>query len=251
MTTPRIALVTGASRGIGRAIALKFASEGLVVAITYQSNAKAAQETVAQLCAFGQPAFALQADLSRQQDISALFDSLRAELTARVGSAALDVLVNNAGRIVHATIDETTPDDLAMLLALNVQGPFFVTQHALSMLRDGGRIINIGTGLTRFSMPEYIAYSTSKGAIDTFTQVLAQTLGPRQITVNTVAPGIIETDMNLWVKSEQGRAQASATNTMGRVGQPEDIADLIAALVSEAGRWVTGQRIEASGGQHL
>lgn len=256
MTTPsttsvKSVLITGASRGIGRAIALKLAGQGIFTVITYAQNEGAAQETVAQLRSVGPGAVALKADLTNPADIDALIQALPVTLEEHTGSSKLYGLINNAGAILSATIEETSLAQLDDLYALNMRGPFALTQGLLPHMLDGGRIINLGTGLTRFSMGQYIAYSMTKGAIDTFTNVLAKHLGPRKITVNTLAPGAVATDMNPWLKTEEGQKMGASLNALGRVGQPEDIAAVAAFLISEASGWLTAQRIEASGGQHL
>jgi 3-oxoacyl-[acyl-carrier protein] reductase len=247
----KVALVTGGSRGLGRAAALRLARDGFFVALTYRSAAGEAYETVAALKEAGGDGLALQADVSSVASIDALFASLDRELEQRFGDRGLDVLVNNAGIIADLTLDKTTEEDFDALFNTNVKGTFFTTQRAAERMRDNGRVITLGTGLTRFVYPNYIAYAASKGAITTMTEYLAKELGPRGITANVVAPGAIDTDMNPWLRTEQGAAAMSSVAALNRVGHAEDIADVIGFLASPDSRWVTAQRIEASGGANL
>lgn len=248
----RIALITGASRGLGRAMALRLARDGFLVVVHYGNSEAAAAEVVAQIQAAGGDAFKLPADISRVESIRALFARLDEELLARTGQARFDVLINNAGTALAKPLEAITEEEFDSLVALNFKGLFFTTQMALPRLNDHGRIINIGTGLTRFSMPPYILYSSTKGAVDVFTQHLAAELGARSITVNTLAPGAIETDLTAaWLSHDQGRQHAMSMAAIKRIGQPTDIADVASFLASTDSRWVTGQRIEASGGAFL
>lgn len=248
----RVALVTGASRGLGRAIALRLAKDGFVVAVHYGKSRGPADEAVQEIEAGGGQAFTVQAEISEVKSIRHMFEQLDAELTRRTGAAKFDVLVNNAGTAIAKPVEEYTEEDFDYQFALNVKGLFFVTQLALPRLRDGGRIINIGTGLTRFSMPPYAVYAASKGAVDVLTQNLAAQYGSRGITVNTLAPGAIDTDLNAgWLRTDEGRNQITSVQAVKRIGVPNDIADAASFLASEDSRWVTGQRIEASGGMNL
>ncbi len=246
----KIALVTGSSRGLGRAIALRLAKDGCAVVVHYSSNAAEAEKVVGQIARGGGMALAVQADLSKVASIEAMFTTLDIELTKRFGSKQFDILVNNAGTAMVK--EQWTEADFDAQFDLNVKGVFFTTQLAVPRLRDGGRIINVGTGLTRFTYPPFIVYAASKGAINVFTQYFASMLGERKITVNTLAPGAIDTDLNAgWLRTEAGQQQVIAISAIKRVGMPEDIADAAAFLASDDSRWVTGQRIEASGGAHL
>jgi 3-oxoacyl-[acyl-carrier protein] reductase len=250
-TKQRVALVTGGSRGLGRAAAQRLAADGFFVALTYRSAAGEAEEAVAAIKAAGGDAVALQADVASVASIQALFAALDKELESRFSDRGLDVLVNNAGIIADLTLDKTTEADFDALFNTNVKGTFFTTQLAAERMRDNGRVITLGTGLTRFVYPNYIAYAASKGAVNTMTEYLAKELGPRGITANVVAPGAIDTDMNPWLKTEQGAAAMSSVAALKRVGHADDIADVIGFLASPASRWVTAQRIEASGGANL
>ena len=248
----KVALVTGGSRGIGRAVAVRLGREGGLVAVHYGSNAKAAQETVAEIEAAGGQAFALQADIGSVAAIRQLFAVLDAELVRRTGEARFDILVNNAGVAQPAAIADTTEELFDHHFNVNVKGAFFVDQQAVSRLRDGGRIIHVGSGVTRLAFPGYAAYAPTKGAIEVLNLLLAQELGPRGITVNSVAPGPVDTDMNAgWLKAPDAQRATAESAALRRVSEADDIADVAAFLASNDSRWVTGQRIEASGGFRL
>ncbi|MEU7008235.1 SDR family oxidoreductase [Streptomyces sp. NPDC046332] len=243
--TGKTALVTGGSRGIGRGIAERLGRDGARVAVHYGTNERAAKETVAAIEEAGGEAFAIGQELGVRGDAAALwerFDEL---------ADGLDILVNNAGigtSRPFATIDEAEYD---RVFAVNTKAAFFLAQRGAERLRDGGRIINISTGLSHAAiMPELIAYAMSKSALDTFTRYLSKVLGGRGITVNAVAPGIVDTDVNAdWLRgNEEAWAGAAALSTLGKVGTPADIADVVAFLASHDGRWVTGQWIDATGG---
>jgi 3-oxoacyl-[acyl-carrier protein] reductase len=243
--TGRTALVTGASRGIGRAIAERLAADGALVAVHYGSNESAANETVAGIENAGGQAFAVRADLADIAELDALFAGLRDGLAGR----PLDVLVNNAAVTDYsATIEGATPEAFDRLFAVNVRAPLFVIQRALPLMPDGGRIVNISSGVTWFARPE-VVYGMTKGALNVLTRSLAQTQGRRGITVNTVSPGITETDMNDWLtESPEAARQVAGMIALGRHGQPADIADAVAFFASDDGRWVTGQTLEVNGG---
>jgi NAD(P)-dependent dehydrogenase (short-subunit alcohol dehydrogenase family) len=243
--TGRTALVTGASRGIGRAIAERLAADGALVAVHYGSNETAAKETVAAIEGKGGQAFAVRADLAETAELDALFTGLRDGL----GGRPLDILVNNAAFIDYtATIEGATPESFDRLFAVNVRAPLFVIQRALPLMPDGGRIVNVSSGVTWFAIPE-VVYGMSKGAVNVLTRSLAKTQGARGITVNTVSPGITETDMNGWLTESADAARAIAGITaLGRHGQPAEIADAVAFFASDDGRWVTGQTLEVNGG---
>jgi 3-oxoacyl-[acyl-carrier protein] reductase len=243
--TGRTALVTGASRGIGRAIAERLAADGALVAVHYGSNETAARETVGAIEKAGGQAFAVRADLAETAELDALFAGLQNGLAGR----PLDVLVNNAAVTDYtATIEGATPEAFDRLFAVNVRAPLFVIQRALPLMPDGGRIVNVSSGVTWFATPE-VVYGMSKGALNVLTRSLAQTHGPRGITVNTVSPGITETDMNGWLtESREAAQQVAGITALGRHGQPADIADAVAFFTSDDGRWVTGQTLEVNGG---
>ncbi|NQX46818.1 SDR family oxidoreductase [Paenibacillus tritici] len=248
----RIAVVTGASRGIGRAIALRLAAEGALVAVHYGTRKDAAAETVSTIEAAGGTAFAICAELDSLEGVDRLLQGLDEELIRRTGINHFDILINNAGIGTSPSFEETGEEDFDRLFAVNVKAPFFLVQQSIGRLRDGGRIINISSGVTRIAYPHIMAYNLTKGALNTFTLHLAQLLGPRGITVNAVLPGIIDTEVNSsWLHTPDGRKSAVEMSALGRVGEPSDIADIVAFTASPDGRWITGQMIDATGGSHL
>ncbi|MEU5702307.1 SDR family oxidoreductase [Streptomyces aurantiacus] len=241
----RTALVTGGSRGIGRGIAERLGRDGARVAVHYGSDEPAAKAAVDAIRAAGGYAFALRAELGAPGDA----DELWREFDRH--AEGLDILVNNAGIGTSRPFEEIDEAEYDRVFAVNVKAPHFITQLGATRLRDGGRIVNISSGLARTAMmPDKMAYAMTKGALDIFTRDLAKVLGPRGITVNTVAPGIIDTDNNAdWLRSsDEAWAQASAISALGRVGTPADVADVVAFLASDEGRWVTGHWMDATGG---
>ncbi|MEU7032825.1 SDR family oxidoreductase [Streptomyces sp. NPDC046237] len=243
--TGRTALVTGGSRGIGRAIALRLAADGARVGVHYASNEAAAKETVAAIEEAGGSAFALRTELGVPGDAEALWTAFDAH------SDGVDILVNNAGIAGPGTIDEVEEMDYDRVFAVNTKAPFFIVKHGLGRLRDGGRIINISSGVTKVAFPGMTSYAASKGAVEVLTLTLAQTLGSRGITVNAVSPGTIETDIHPWMADPAAKAHAAGFSVFDRVGQPGDVADVVGFLASDDARWVTGQNIDASGGSGL
>ena len=249
----KVALVTGGSRGIGRAIAERLARDGAVVGVAYGRNEAAAHETIERIRRGGGLAFALRAELGRHGDATRLWAAFDAAGRDHAPDGKLDILVNNAGIGRSPALAALTEDTFDELFAVNVRAPFFIVQQGLSRLRDGGRIINVSSGAARLAIPEIMAYGATKGALDTFTLNLAKELGPRGITVNSVAPGVIDTDVNAaWLRGNpQAEAAAAALAALGRIGQPEDVADIVAFLASHDARWVTGRVIDATGGVGL
>jgi len=252
-STTKIALVTGGSRGLGRNTALSLARKGVDLIITYHSNRAEAASCVSEIEALGRKAVALRADTSDVSSFDGLVSEIGAALRATWGRDTLDFLVNNAGTAVHAPFSATTEADFDQMVNIHLKGVFFLTQKLLPRIADGGRIVNLSSGLARFATPGYAAYAIMKGAVEVLTRYLAKELGPRGITVNTVAPGAIETDFGGGaVRDNAALNKLIAANTaLGRVGVPEDIGPMIASLLSDDNRWVTAQRIEVSGGQNL
>ncbi|MGW7386251.1 SDR family oxidoreductase [Streptomyces sp. NPDC054794] len=247
----KTALVTGASRGIGRGIARRLAHDGALVAVHYATSQDAAQEVVEEIEKDGGQAFAVGAELSDVSTVEALFGALEEELEKRTSATSLNILVNNAAVGGPPTLPEdVTPELFDRYYAVNARAPFFVAQRALALIPDGGRIVNISSGITRSSQPDQIAYAISKSAVDQLTLHLALHVAPRGITVNTVAPGRTNNQSPIFSnpKAVEQMAQMSAFK---RVGQPEDIADVVAFLASADSRWITGAFIDATGGTLL
>jgi 3-oxoacyl-[acyl-carrier protein] reductase len=246
--TGKTALVTGASRGIGRAIAQRLAQDGATVAVHYGSNEAAAAETIGAIEGAGGQAFPVRAPLGVDGDMDTLFTALEDGLDGR----PLDVLVNNAAIVTYdATIDQATPEQFDREFAINVRAPFFIVQRALPLLRDGGRIINITSGVTWFATPQ-IVYSMTKGALNVLGRSLANTVGERGITVNNVSPGVTDTEMNSWLhESDDAASGVAGITALERVGAAADIADAVAFFASGDSRWVTGQTVEVNGGLWL
>jgi 3-oxoacyl-[acyl-carrier protein] reductase len=248
MTAPaRTALVTGASRGIGRATALRLAADGVDVLVHYAHNEDAARDVVEQIRAAGGRAAPVRADFGEAAAIDEVVQAAEAYLDGR----GLHVLVNNAGVLDGTPFEQVTAEAFDASHAVNVRAPFLLTQKALPLLRDGGRIVNISSAVTRIASP-FLHYAMNKAALDTMTHTLANLLGARGITVNSVAAGVVDTDMGSWVHSAPGlRAGVVSTIALGRLASAEDIADVVAFLASDAARWITGATVDASGGQWL
>ncbi|PVD07033.1 SDR family oxidoreductase [Streptomyces sp. CS147] len=247
----RTALVTGGSRGIGRAVALRLAGEGALVAVHYGGNEAAATETVRLIAEAGGRAFAVGALFGEAGAVDLLFEGLATGLKDH-GAEGLDILVNNAGVHSIGSIGQLTEEEFARVLAINVSTPVFVVQRALPLLRDGGRIVNIGSAATRIANPVQIGYTVSKAALAALGPSLANELGRRGITVNTVEPGVVQTDLiGDYAAVPEAVAALESITALGRMGRPEDIADVVGFLAGPQGRWVTGQTIDASGGTYL
>ncbi|MFE0719845.1 SDR family oxidoreductase [Streptomyces rochei] len=243
--TGRTALVTGASRGIGRGIAERLGRDGARVAVHYGSDGAAARETVAAIEAAGGSAFAIRADLRTPGAARTLWEEFDRH------ADGLDVLVNNAGIGSTRPIEEISEEEYDAVFAVNVRAPFFILKHGMRRLRDGGRVVNISSGLARTAaMPDNMAYAMTKGALDVFSRDLSKILGARSITVNSVAPGIIDTDntAELLHGSADGWKRAAALSALGGVGAPAEVADVVAFLASHDGRWVTGSWVDVTGG---
>jgi NAD(P)-dependent dehydrogenase (short-subunit alcohol dehydrogenase family) len=249
----KIALVTGSSRGLGKNTALALAKKGVGIIVTYNSSPDDAKNVVSTIEEMGGQAVALQLDTSDTKNFDGFVEQLKQSLQNKWQTERFDFLVNNAGIGVYAPFAETTEEDFDRLMNIQVKGVFFLTQKLLPSIADGGRIVNLSSGLARFTLPGYAAYASMKGAIEVLTRYLAKELGSRQITVNVVAPGAIETDFaggSVRDNPEINKFIASQT-ALGRVGVPDDIGGAIASLLSEENRWVNAQRIEISGGQSI
>ncbi len=252
-TSTPIALITGGSRGLGRNIALKLAEKGNDIVITYRNDRAAAESAMAEIRRFGRTVVALQLDAGDTKTFDRFVKQVREALTQHWQRERFDYLVNNAGTGLHKPITETTEAEFDELLNVHFKGVFFLTQKLLPLMADGGRIVNISSGLARFSLPGYGAYASMKGAIEVLTRYLAKELGARGIAVNVVAPGAIETDFNGGQVRDNAQINRhiAAQTALGRVGVPDDIGGVVASLLSPDNRWINAQRIEASGGMFL
>lgn len=245
----QIALITGGSRGLGRDMALNMARKGLDVVITYHTNKEAADKVVAEIEQAGQKGHALQLDTSSVPSFDGFYGQLSAYLEQTYGRSHFDYLVNNAGTGTYGLVADTAEAQFDEMVNIHFKGVYFMTQKALPLLNDGGGIVNISTGLARFSFPGFSAYASMKGAIEVFTRYLAQELGARGIRANTVAPGAIATDFAGGKnQSDESRQMIASMTPLGRIGEAEDIGSVVAFLCSKDAGWVNGQRIEASGG---
>ncbi len=251
--TTKLAIVTGASRGLGRNTALAIARHGGDAIVTYQSRAEDAQAVVAEIEAMGRKAVALQLDTGDVAAFPGFVERLRAALKTTFDRDSFDHLVNNAGHGDYAPLAETTEASFDRLVNVHFKGVLFLTQALLPIMADGGRIVNLSSGLTRMTLPGYGAYSAMKGAVEVLTRYLAKELGGRGIAVNTVAPGAIETDFGGGAVRDNAEINKhiAGVTALGRVGVPDDIGPMIANLLSEENRWINAQRIEVSGGQGL
>lgn len=247
----RTALVTGGSRGIGRAISRRLAAEGALVAVHYGHDHDAAERTVEEIVADGGRAFPVHAELGVPGDADALWAAFDRGIAGQDAEPGLDVLINNAGITLPRSIANVTEQDYERVFAVNARAPFFIVQRGLDRIRDGGAIVNVSSVTTRISFPAIIAYTMTKGALDTFTLALAKELGPRGIAVNAVAPGFTETEINPTLRDPQVRRAYSAESVFDRLGQPEDVAAVVSFAAGRDAGWTTGQWIDASGGVRL
>lgn len=250
VSTRKIALVTGGSRGLGRNMVLNLASRGVDSIFTYNANREEAERVVDMVAEAGRTGIGLRLDVRGVEKFDAFVLSVRRAL-AELNVERFDFLVNNAGIGLHAAFDQTTEEDLDAHYEVHFKGVFFLTQKLLPLINDGGRIVNISTGLTRVTVPGFSAYASIKGAAEVLTRYLAQELGPRGIRVNTVAPGAIATDVGGGSDNREPNKQVADMTTLSRAGVPDDIGPMIASLLSEDNRWVNAQRIEVSGGGGL
>jgi NAD(P)-dependent dehydrogenase (short-subunit alcohol dehydrogenase family) len=249
----KVAIITGGSRGLGKSMAMNIAAQGQDVLLTYNSKKEEAEEVVALIEKRGRKAVALQLDTSDTTSFAAFREAVKEALKRTWYRNDFDFLINNAGFGIHALFTETTEEQFNQLVNVHFKGVFFLTQTLLPLLVDGGRIINLSSGLARFSNPGNSVYGAVKGAIEVLTRYMAVELGPRGITVNTAAPGPIATDFagGIVRDNEAVNRQIASLTALGRVGQAEDIGGVVAALLSENTRWVNGQNIEVSGGINL
>jgi NAD(P)-dependent dehydrogenase (short-subunit alcohol dehydrogenase family) len=248
-----IALITGGSRGLGRSMALHLAQRGTDVVFTYRSKAAEAAEVVQQIQALGRKAVALQLEVTDSASFEAFATTLAAELQRTWQRKSFDYLVNNAGAGLYASIVETTPAQLDEMYQMHFKAPYLLTQRLLPLIADGGRILNVSSGLARFAIPGSSAYGAMKGAVEVLTRYLAKELGPRRISVNVIAPGAIATDFGGGHVRDNADIQRMVTSmtALGRVGLPDDIGGAVAMLLAPENAWLNGQRVEVSGGMNL
>jgi len=248
-----IALVTGGNRGLGKSTALHLAQRGVDVILTYRSNVAEAQAVVGEIEALGRRAIALELDVGDSASFAAFTEAVKTALQHGWQRERFDYLVNNAGVGLYAPFAEFSEAQFDTLMKIHLKGPFFLTQKLLPLLNDGGRIVNISSGLTRFALPGYSAYATMKGGIEVLTRYLAKELGARNIAVNTIAPGAIATDFGGGQVRDNAQLNSfvASQTALGRAGLPDDIGPMIANLLSSDNRWVNAQRIEVSGGQGI
>lgn len=251
--TRKIALITGGSRGLGKSMALHLANRGVDSLITYRSSRTEAQQVVTAIQAQGGNATALFFDATDSQSFDAFSAQIQTALHTTWNRDRFDFLINNAGIGLRSSFLETPEAMFDELMAVHLKAPFFLTQKLAPLIEDGGRIINISSGLTRFTLPGYAAYSMMKGGVEVLSRYLAKELAPRGIRVNTFAPGAIATDFGGGVTRDnaQANAQVASVTALGRVGEADDIGGAIALLLAPENHWITGQRIEASGGMFL
>ncbi len=249
----KIALVTGGSRGLGKDMALALAQKGFDIVITYQSKSELAQEVVSEIKGLGKKAIALRLDVGVADSFDQFISTLAATLRSEFQSENITALVNNAGVGMYASFADTSMEQFDNMVNIHLKAPFFLTQKLLPMLQDGGSVVNISSGLARFSYNGYAAYAIMKAAIESLSRYQALELGARKIRVNTVAPGAIETDFGGGTvrDNEHVNAMIAASTSLGRVGLPNDIGSVVAFLCSEDAKWINAQRIEVSGGIHI
>ena len=249
----KIAIITGGSRGLGKSMSLRLAERGHDVVLTYNSKKAEVDAVVAQIEKMGHKAVALQLDVADHKSFNAFSKNVSVALKNAWQRNDFDFLINNAGIGIHATFMETTEEQFDQLMNIHLKGTFFLTQKLLPLIKDGGRIVNISSGLARFSLPGYSAYAAMKGAIEVLTRYMAKELGARRIAVNVVAPGAIETDFGGGAvrDNKQINEMIASGTSLGRVGLPDDIGGAVASLLSNDCAWINGQRVEVSGGIFL
>ena len=246
----KIAIITGGSRGLGRSAAIKLAERGVDVIFTYRTRKDDADAVAAQMQRFGAQGLALPLDVGDSSTFASFGERVKAELQSRWQRESFDYLVNNAGSGINAPFAETSEAQFDLMMNVHLKGVFFLTQTLLPLLADGGKILNVSSGLARFSLPGFAAYASMKGAVEVLTRYLAKELGGRGISVNVLAPGAIATDFGGGAVRDNPELNAfiASQTALGRVGQPDDIGGAIASLLSDDCRWINAQRIEPSGG---
>ena len=253
MSTNKIALVTGGSRGLGKNMSIALAKKGIDVVLTYNTNKEAADSVVAEIQSLGQKAVAFQLDTSNVKTFDSFIKQVTAHLQETTGNAHIDFLINNAGTALYALATDTTEEQMDAVFNIHYKGVFFLTQKALPFIHDGGGIVNISSGLARMAYPGSSVYASMKAAVETLTRYLAKELAARKIRVNVVAPGAVETDFGggRTRDNKEINAQIANLTALGRVGLPDDIGGVVAFLCTPEAYWIDGQRIEVSGGQAL
>lgn len=249
----KVALVTGGSRGLGRDMAIQLAKKDFDVVITYQNNKAAADEVLSSIQALGRKAVALKLNVADAKSFEAFVNDVKQKLPIEFGTQQLYALVNNAGSGMYAPFENTTEDQFDEMVNVHLKATFFLTQKMLPLLTDGGNIVNISSGLARFSNRNYSAYAIMKAAIESLTRYMALELGSRRIRVNTVAPGAIETDFGGGTVRDNKEVNSviAGGTALGRVGLPDDIGSVVAFLCSQDAKWINAQRIEVSGGYYI
>jgi len=249
----KVAVITGASRGLGRSMALHLAARGVDIVGTFHSKADEAKDVVRQVEERGARAVMLQLDTGDSGGFEGFASALSSSLRQTFDRSDFDYLVNNAGIGINAPFTETTENQFDQLIKIHLKGPYFLTQKLLPLMTDGGRILNVSSGLARFTYPGYSAYAAAKGAVEVLTRYLAKELGSRKITVNTIAPGVIETDFGGGIVRDNPEVSKMLASTiaLGRTGLPDDIGEAVAAILSDSCGWINGERIEVSGGQSI
>lgn len=249
----KIVLITGASRGLGKNVALHLADQGRDIILTYYANQQEADSVVKAIEAMGRKAVALQLDVRKSESFTNFSNEVKQQLQTHWQRDQFDYLINNAGTGIYKTFVETTEADFDQMSDEHIKGPFFLTQKLLPLIKDGGRILNVSSGLTRLAYPGFVAYAIMKAAVELLTLYLAKELGERQISVNTIAPGAIETDFGggLVRDNQAVNDQIAQLTALGRVGRPDDIGGAVAAILSNEANWINAQRIEVSGGQGI
>ncbi|WP_166967326.1 SDR family NAD(P)-dependent oxidoreductase [Yeosuana marina] len=249
----KIALVTGGSRGLGKNMALELAKKGIHIILTYNNNEDKAKEVIKEIERLGQQAIAVQLNVTEFNNFEEFFAIVKKSIKSKFGVEKIDYLINNAGIGLNVPFAKTTEEQLDTIYNIQFKGTYLLTQRALNILNDGGGIVNVSTGLTRFALNGFSAYAAMKSAIETLTKYQAKELGERKIRSNVIAPGAIETDFGGGVVRDNEKMNSFiATNTaLGRVGLPDDIGGVVAFLCSDDAKWINAQRIEVSGGQMI